>query len=160
MSAELRATLAALWERAQESTPADDWPAVTRLTSGPELAKVPPGFTAWAVGAWPDADAPGGRHVVVLPTLDPAAPLDVHRRLMARVVALGSGRCPLCSAVAGLDREPVAPGEQGRAVFHVLPLYVRVRHATGCPAEFTPDEAHLFPVYRYGDDPDPQLERR
>lgn len=45
------------------------------------------------------------------------------------------GRCPLCGQVASLDREPVAPGEQGRAVFHTLPLYVRVRHAVGCPAD-------------------------
>lgn len=159
MSAETRARLVALWERANRSTPADEWPTVTRLTSGPALDKVPDGFTAWAVGPWPDdpAAAPReGRHIVVLPTLDVAASLSVHRRYLARAVALGTGRCPLCSAVAGLSREPVAPGEQGRAVFQELPLYVRVRHATGCPAEFLPDERHHFPAYRDADKRNPR----
>lgn len=137
-AADLRAALAALWERAHDSTPDHEWPTVTVLTSGSGLDKVPPGFTPYAVGPWtehPENAPREGRHVVVLPTAHPNAPLGLRRRLMARAVALGTGRCPLCSEVAGLTQRLPGPGEPGRAVWHALPVYLAVRHATGCPAD-------------------------
>lgn len=146
-SADLRARLAALWHRAHSSTPVDAWPQVTRLTTGPALARVPDGFTPWAVGPWiddPAAAPPAGRHVVVLPTLAGDAPLDVRHRYLARLVALGTGRCPLCSAVAGLSRQIPEPGEPGRAAFHALPLVVTVNHSVGCPADSFGEEDRRF----------------
>lgn len=127
-AADFRARLVAAQARAAESAPPEAWPLVTRLDGAP----VPEGFTAWRVG-------PEGGPVVALPTLAPDAPADFRRRHLARLVATALGRCPLCGEVAGLSREPVAPGEQGRAVFHALPLYVRVRHSTGCPADDFPE---------------------
>jgi hypothetical protein len=139
MTADIRARLAAAADRVTRSTLPGAWPEVARLDGAP----VPPGFTAWRIG-------PEGGPVTVLPTLDPAAPLDVRRRYLARAIGNGTGRCPLCSAVAGvLGPDP----EHGhRAGFHLLPVTVGIRHAPDCPAEFTDAERHYFPAYRRGDD--------
>ena len=150
-TADLRARMAELWDRVHATAPPGEWPEVTRLTTGPEVDRLPPNFTAWAVGPWPadPADAPpAGRHVVVLPTLDPAAPFDVQRRYRARIVADGSGTCPLCSGVAGI----VGPDpERARAGFHALPVRVGVRHSTGCPAaDFGERERRWFPAFSNG----------
>lgn len=151
-TADLRARLAALWDRAHPgSAPPDQWPPITRLVTGDGLDRVPPGFAAWAVGRWPnDPDtAPAeGRHVIVLPELDPAAPYEVHRRYMARVIADGTGRCPMCAAVAGIVGPDPEHGH--RAGFHRLPVVVGIQHATACPAEFTEDDRRWFPVHRGG----------
>jgi len=148
--ADMRAKFTALWERVHQATPDHAWPAVTRLTSGPELAKVPPHHTAWAVGPWSDEPA-STRHIIVQPSLDPAAPVSMHRRLLARVIAIGSGRCPMCSGIATLSRQPPGPGES-RAAFHLFAVYVAVRHANGCPADdFTARERAWFPAFN--DDP-------
>ncbi|GAA6527953.1 hypothetical protein [Intrasporangium sp. DVR] len=122
--ADLRARLAAAQALAAESVPPEVWPLLTRLDGAP----VPDGFTAWRVG-------PEGGPVVAVPAFAPDAPHEFRRRWLARALATALGRCPLCGEVASLDREPPGPGEQGRAAFHALPLYVRVRHATGCPAD-------------------------
>lgn len=143
--AALRARMTALWERAHAATPDDAWPQVAPLVDG--TGSVPPHHTAWAVGPW-DEDTTTARHVIVTPSLDPAAPASLHRRLAARVVALGTGRCPLCSAVAGLSQQPPAPGEP-RVPWHVFDVFVTVRHATGCPADdWTDAERHWFPAFR------------
>ena len=145
--ADMRGRLAAAWERANDSIPSEQWPQVTRLTTGPGLDKVPPGFTAWAVGPWSAQKTSEGRQVVVLPSLALNAPKAVWERYLARVIATGSGKCPMCSQVAALDREPPAPGELGRAAFHALPLFVRVTQSMGCPAaDWTERERHYFPA--------------
>lgn len=158
-AADLRARLAALWERVNASTPDDEWPAVTLLTSGSGLDKVPPGFTAYAVGPWdehPENAPASGRHVVVLPSVHPNAPLGLRRRLMARAVANGTGTCPLCSAALGLSQRLPGPGEPGRAVWHALPVYLAVRHATGCPADdwTETDRGWLLPPVGTAPEPD------
>ncbi|CCH77142.1 hypothetical protein BN12_1680008 [Nostocoides japonicum T1-X7] len=140
-SADLKGTLTGLWERAHASAPTGSWPTVTRL-AGPD---VPRHMTAWAVGRWsdePDDDRP--RQIIVTPSLKPDAPASVRRRLLARVIADGSGECPLCSAVAGLDREPPAPGEPGIAAWRTMPLHITLTHAVGCPATFGDEDRRHF----------------
>lgn len=126
-TADDRARVVALWDRVHP-TP-DEWPGVTLLDGGP----VPEGFSAWRVG---DDDG----IVTVLPTLLPSAPMDFRRRYFARVIANGSGECPLCGAVAGLSADPV----RTPAAWHRLPLRLTVRHATDCPATFTEAERRHF----------------
>lgn len=136
-----KAALADLWQRVHDSAPADDWPTVTKLTTGSALARVPEGFSAWSIGDWDDlsnqsADdaTAAGRHIIIMPTLSDEAPISIHRRLIARAVALGTGRCPLCNAVAGLTQSPPEVGVQGIAAWRVLPVYVQISHSVGCPA--------------------------
>lgn len=150
------------WRKVNLSRPTPEaWPNITELTSGPALEKVPPGYTAWAVGRWNDdparrgtfsndPDDPGtNAHIVVMPTLIPDAPLSIRIRYLARAVAIATARCPLCGGRAHLDRMPPPPGEQGQAVFHALPLYVRVQHAPGCPVDdWTDAERQWFVPFR------------
>lgn len=133
------------------------WPDVTKLTSGRALETLPVGYTAWAVGNWDDdpdvraATREGiSNHIVVLPTLVDDAPPEIHSRLMARAVAIGTGKCPLCSGRAGLTQQPPAPGEP-RASFHAFPVYVRIEHSQGCPADdWSDDDRQWFAQYRDG----------
>lgn len=146
-AADVKGAAVALWERVHRSVPPREWPMVTRLTSGPEVAKLPPGYCAWAVGAWPDPEPlTGGRSVVVMPELVPDAPLPVRRRYLARVVANGCGQCPLCSGVAGIVGNDPEIGY--RAGYYRLPVTVQTRHAVGCPTEFEVSERGWFVPFR------------
>ena len=133
-----------LWETAHDSVPAYRWPLVTRL-SGPARAEVPPGFAAFAVGPWQDdpQDAPPeGRHIVVMPSLVAEAPMSVRRRYIARLVATGTGRCPLCGSVAGIL--PDSPSPDHPASWRLLPLRVGISHTPGCPAVFGDADREYF----------------
>lgn len=130
-TADLRARLAAAADLVARSTAPGEWPTVTRLDGAP----VPPGYAAWRVGG-------EGGPVTALPALAPSAPLDVRRRYLARVVANGSGRCPLCSAVAGIT--PDSPTPDRPAAWHLMPVRVGITHATACPATFTDDDRRHF----------------
>lgn len=150
-TAAVRAQLTDLWERAHSSTPDDQWPPVTKMTNGSAVEKVPEGFDAWSVGRWPESpsDAPeSGRLIVVLPSLNVFAPMSVHRRLRARVIANGTGRCPLCNQAAGLSAPVPEPGGP-RAYFHAGEVTVTLNHDRGCPAEFSDSERYLFPVFNH-----------
>lgn len=133
--ADLRARLAA----AQSS--AASMPIVSLLGAPPP--GTPTGHSAWAVGP-----LFGRRSIVVMPTLTPAAPAEVHDRLVARVLADATGTCPLCGRAAGLSQQipdPENPG-RGRAAWARLPLYIDVRHDVGCPAIFTDEDQQWFPI--------------
>jgi hypothetical protein len=126
--AETRARLAQMWDRVH---PKDSTPLTVE-----RLASDAPGFTAWRVSS------PDGSSTVVLPSLDLSAPFEIHRRYLARVIADATGICPLCSAVAGVSRDP----DDGRAAFALLPVVVTVRHFPGCGAQFGEDERGWFPA--------------
>jgi hypothetical protein len=124
--AETRARLAAMWDSVHPPL------MVERLTDAPLAA----GFTAWRVSG------PDGSSTVVLPSLDPKAPFEVHRRYLSRVIANATGCCPLCSAVAEVSRDP----DDGPAAWRLLEVVISVRHATDCPATFGEDDRRWFPV--------------
>lgn len=131
MSATRRGELFAAWDAAAR------WPEVRRVYG----ADVPDGFAAWLVG--PD-DEEHLRQVVLLPALRPLVPRSVIERYHARILANATGRCPACGEVAGLTREPPAPGERGLAAWRTLPLHVELRHAADCPATFTEADRRWF----------------
>lgn len=128
--ADARAALARAFDLPDRyrSDPADpaSWPPVVLL---PSDEATPPGWSRWRVG----------RALVLLPTLAPHAPVSVLRRLVARVLANGTGRCPLCGAAADLSTSPERP-----ASWTLLPLTVGVTHPEDCPALFTDDDARWF----------------
>lgn len=104
-------------------------------------AGTPPHMSAWAVGPFG-----GPRQVVVVPTLKPEAPPEVVERVVARVLAIGTGRCPLCGGIQELSQaipDPERP-MRGRVSWEALPVFLDVRHAPFCPATFEPSEAHWF----------------
>ncbi|MFB4350427.1 hypothetical protein [Microbacterium sp. CR_7] len=94
---------------------------------GTPPAGTPDGFSAWAVGA-----LFGERHIVILPTLSSDAPAVVLDRVVTRVLATATGRCPLCGRAANVD--VLTPG------------VVDVRHDEGCPAIFGPEDSRWFPA--------------
>lgn len=114
--------------RAQES--AARTPIVSLLGQSPE--GVPPGYSAWAVGP-----LFGVRSLVLMPTLSDDAPPVMEERLIARIVATGTGACPLCGRAAG---GPLVSDEAG-------PLVIDIRHDEGCPAVITQTDRKWFPVY-------------
>jgi hypothetical protein len=136
------------WRGVNLSRPTPEaWPNITELTTGPALDKVPPGFTAWAVGRWDDdparrrkstrhPDDPGVlAHIVVMPTLVPEAPVSIRVRYLARAVAVATAKCPLCSGRAHLSRRPTPT--------------IHLRHSVGCPADdWTADEQRWFVPFR------------
>jgi len=126
--ADARAALAAAADRSTRSAPPGAWPLLELLTDAP----APPGWAVWRAGG------PGGS-LTALPTLLPTAPIGVRWRYLARVVANTTGRCPLCSAVAGVTPDPGRP-----AAWAVLPVVVSVSHAPDCPATFTDDDRVHF----------------
>lgn len=132
--ADLRARLAAAMDRADRAraNPLDpeDWPPVARLAGAP----VPPGFTAWRVGG---EDGP----VTVLPSPRPSAPLDFRQRYLARVVANGTGTCPLCGEAAGISGPDP---ERQQAGYRALPVTVGITHSPQCPALFTEEDRTWF----------------
>jgi hypothetical protein len=133
-AADLRARLAAAWERAHAVQAAEVLPLVEHLADAP----APPGWSVWRVGG-------EGGPVTALPALaaGPAAPMDVQRRYLARVLANCSGRCPSCGAVANL---PSADPERTPAAWQVAPVTVGIVHAPECPAVFTEaDRGHFDP---------------
>ncbi len=104
-------------------------------------AGTPDGFSAWAVGP-----LGGPRSIVVVPALVAGAPAALVDRLVARVIATATGRCPLCGHAAGLSSPIPEPGARGRAAFYAMPVVVEVRHDDGCPALFEADDARWFVV--------------
>lgn len=129
--ADSRATLARAWEGVL--APPGDWPRLDRVTDAP----APPGWAVWRAGG------PGGP-VTALPALLSSAPSDVRRRYFARVVTNTTGRCPLCSAVAGITPDSPTPERPG--AWHVMPVKVAVTHSSDCPATFAEaDRRHFDP---------------
>lgn len=117
--ADLRARLVSSQQAASAT------PIVGLLGTPPE--GTPPGFSAWAVGA-----LFGERHIVILPTLSSDAPAVMLDRVVARVLATATGRCPLCGRASGVDV--------------LTPDVVDVRHDEGCPATFGPADTRWFPA--------------
>ena len=142
--ADIRARLAAQWDRADT-----DEPLIERLTDAP----VPDHWTCWRVN---------GSHVA-LPTLSPLAPFEVQTRYLQRVVATARGSCALCGAVAEVHG---ADPDEHLAAWRVAPVSVGLVHATGCPAEFGDADRQWFPALRASDErprprgPRPAADRR
>jgi hypothetical protein len=113
------------WDAASSTAP----PVVERLIDAP----LPPGLTAFRVN---------NISTVALPTLADDAPMDVYKRYFARVVAVATGRCPLCDAVAGVSRDP----DDGRAAFMLLPVQIEIAHLPGCPTRFDESDRCWFPA--------------
>lgn len=59
-------------------------------------APIPPGFEMWRVDGL----------VVVLPGVTPTAPIEFKERYLCRVVATGTGTCPMCSRTASFNADP------------------------------------------------------
>ncbi|OLT11716.1 hypothetical protein BJF79_23630 [Actinomadura sp. CNU-125] len=133
--ADLRARLAAAMDRADRAraNPSDpeDWPPVTRLAGAP----VPPGFTAWRVGG-------EDGHVTAMPSVRDSAPLEFRQRYMARVVANGTGLCPLCGEAAGISGPDPEHGHL--AGYRAVPVTVGITHSPDCPALFTEEDRTWF----------------
>ena len=113
--ADIKATVTAQWARAAgsdrpghaaDATP-DPAPLIEHLVDAP----APPGFSVWSV----NSSAP-----IVLPTLALDAPIEIRLRYFARLLALATGTCPLCGAVATLG--PTDPEHSRPAAWAVLPL--------------------------------------
>ncbi|HEU5025238.1 MAG TPA: hypothetical protein VFV01_10000 [Spirillospora sp.] len=134
-AADLRARLAAAMDRADRAraNPSDpeDWPPVMRLAGAP----VPPGYALWRVGG---EDGP----VTALPALRASAPMEFRQRYMARLVANGTGRCPLCGEAASINGHDPEHGR--RAAYRLLPVTVGITHSPDCPALFTDDDRRWF----------------
>lgn len=83
----------ALWDRAHGVS---GWPLVTGLPD--PFGLVVRGWAAFIVGLWSDEPEDTPRGIVYMPTLRPCSPHSLRRRHLARTIANGSGRCPLCRA--------------------------------------------------------------
>ena len=76
----------------------------------------------------------GQAAATMLPALTENAPLSVHRRYRARVMASLNGPVrAFCAGVASVSADP----EQHRAGWTVAPVTVALVHAPDCPATFT-----------------------
>lgn len=119
--------LAQLWDRAHAVS---EWPIITALPD--PFGLLPPGWSAWLVGYWPDEPHEAPRAPVTLPALRPDAPHLLQRRYLAGVVAVGSARCPLCHVLIAFDPRT------DRAWLH---------HESECSTRLRPDElAWLDPL--------------
>ena len=106
--------------------PTQHEPLVERITDAP----VPPGWAMFRVAGVP----------LAMPAPAPDAPYEFRKRYLARVIATGTGLCPMCNRTAGLSHDP----ETSPAAFRVLAVTYGITHDPDCPAIFTDADRQFF----------------